>query len=165
MGAPNEVQAVTLGGTGGAGAGGGAPGAFGAFGAPGGGPPGPGGEPGRASVEAGAGGARQNGTGGRSRFGFGNSLFKASRGPRWKAPHRWPSPGAGGPGAPGPQGEADQVRARYGRSGAGGGGAEHSWPGGAAGRTNKVIFTRWIYNRAGSKYGFVIDKFGRGDPN
>lgn len=29
------------------------------------------------------------------------------------------------------------------------------------GSDNKVIFTRWVYNRAGSKYGFVIDKFSR----
>jgi hypothetical protein len=24
-----------------------------------------------------------------------------------------------------------------------------------------VTYTRWVYNRGGSKYGFIIDKFGR----
>jgi hypothetical protein len=33
--------------------------------------------------------------------------------------------------------------------------------GGGSGDDNKVVFTRWVYNRAGCKYGFVFDKFNR----
>ena len=32
---------------------------------------------------------------------------------------------------------------------------------GATGSTERTSFTRWIYNRGGSKYGFIIDKFNR----
>lgn len=50
--------------------------------------------------------------------------------------------GRGGPGAP------------AGRGGGGGAGA-----GGGSG--DRVILTRWVYNRKGSRYAFVLDKFNR----
>lgn len=53
-------------------------------------------------------------------------------------------PGRGGP-AGGPDG---------GGRGGGGGGV-------TGGSTQKVIFTRWVYKRNGSKYAFVLDKFNR----
>jgi hypothetical protein len=48
----------------------------------------------------------------------------------------------------------------------GGGGAPGGSPGGAPGRgfggaADVASFTRWVYNRGGSRYGFIIDKFGR----
>jgi hypothetical protein len=33
--------------------------------------------------------------------------------------------------------------------------------GGAAGTNTTTSFTRWVYNRNGSKYGFILDKFNR----
>ena len=63
-----------------------------------------------------------------------------------------PAPGGpgGGPGAP-PQG---------GRGGAPGGPGN---PGGAggSGATEAAVFTRWTYNKNGSKLAFVVDKFDR----
>lgn len=53
------------------------------------------------------------------------------------------SGGRGGPGAP------------AGRGGGGGGGV------GGGGGGDRVILTRWIYNRKGSRYAFVLDKFNR----
>jgi hypothetical protein len=50
-----------------------------------------------------------------------------------------PGPGGGGPGGPGGAGPGRGF-------------------GGAADAAN---FTRWVYNRGGSRYGFIIDKFGR----
>jgi len=41
-------------------------------------------------------------------------------------------------------------------TGPGGGGG-----GGGMGSSERVQFTRWVYNRSGSKYGFVLDKFNR----
>ncbi len=52
------------------------------------------------------------------------------------------SGGRGGPGAP------------AGRGGGGGGV-------GGGGGGDRVILTRWIYNRKGSRYAFVLDKFNR----
>lgn len=53
------------------------------------------------------------------------------------------APGAGGPG-PG-----------AGAGAPGGGGV------GNAGNGGRILFTRWVYNRGGSKYGFVLDKSNR----
>lgn len=61
-----------------------------------------------------------------------------------------PSPGpgtGGGPGAPGPG---------AGPGAPGGGGGV-----GNAGGGGRILFTRWVYNRGGSKYGFVLDKSNR----
>ena len=52
-------------------------------------------------------------------------------------------PGAGAPGAGAP-------------GGGGGGGAV-----GAGGSSGRILYTRWVYNRSGSKYGFVLDKSNR----
>lgn len=61
-----------------------------------------------------------------------------------------PPPGFGGapsmPGGPGGMG---------GRPGAGG------VPGGGGGSATNATFTRWVYNRSGCKYGFIIDNKGR----
>lgn len=58
-----------------------------------------------------------------------------------------PGPGLGGP----PPGA--------GLPGRGGAGA----PGGgmAGGNTGKILYTRWIYKRGPSKYGFILDKYNR----
>jgi hypothetical protein len=45
-----------------------------------------------------------------------------------------------------------------------GGGPDAAGAGGGAaggGDAGRVLFTRWVYNRAGSKYGFVVDKANR----
>lgn len=34
-------------------------------------------------------------------------------------------------------------------------------PSAGGGASERVTFTRWVYNRLGSKYGFIIDKSGR----
>lgn len=63
------------------------------------------------------------------------------------------NPGAGGPAGPsgGPPGGAP---GRGGAPGPGGGV-------GNAGSGGRILFTRWVYNRNGSKYGFVLDKSNR----
>jgi len=50
-----------------------------------------------------------------------------------------------------------------GGGGASSGGSSRSGGGGASGGGGgqKVIYTRWIYNRGGSRYAFVLDKFNR----
>jgi hypothetical protein len=63
-----------------------------------------------------------------------------------------PPPGAGGGGAPGAAG----APGGFGAPGGGGTGAPAG--GGAAART---VYTRWVYNRGGSRYGFILDKFNR----
>ena len=64
-------------------------------------------------------------------------------------------PGAGGPGGAGMRGPGGP-----GGPGAGGPGGGVGVPGGGGGTTDRVTFTRWIYNREGSKYAFIIDKLG-----
>jgi hypothetical protein len=32
---------------------------------------------------------------------------------------------------------------------------------GAGGSSGRILYTRWVYNRSGSKYGFVLDKSNR----
>jgi hypothetical protein len=165
FGTPNEIQAVTLGGAG-ATNGGGAPGGFGA---PGGGGP----------AAAGGGGGKRGGGGGSGSaasaanvtgpmdgagFGFGDTLLQGF------VP---PPQGGNGPGGPGggqgfpPSGPTS----RAGASGPGGGppggipgvpgGGQGGGVGGGSNSAEKVVFTRWVYNRAGSKYGFVLDKYSR----
>ena len=49
-----------------------------------------------------------------------------------------------------------------GGSAAGGGGGSRGGGGASGGGGGqKVIYTRWIYNRGGTRYGFVLDKFNR----
>lgn len=141
-GTPDQVQSV--GGGGGAiGPGGGGPGA-GAPGIPGGGRGGParGGGPGG----GGAGGAidwsREGGP-----FGFADNLMQV--GPSDLGA---PSPGAGGPPPQGGQGFGPPS----GGGAPGGGGGV-----GNAGGGGRILYTRWVYNRNGSKYGFVLDKSNR----
>jgi hypothetical protein len=128
----------------------------GAIGPGGGGPGGPGGAPGgsggpmapQRSGEGGgpgaAGSAWHN-----DLSNLGDTIFQKGG----MAPSGPTGPGGGGqqmgaaaPGAAGPAGPG----------GPGGGGVG---PGGGSG--GRVIFTRWIYNRNGSKYGFVLDKANR----
>jgi hypothetical protein len=158
FGTPNEIQAVSIGGNG-AGGGGGAPGGFGG---PGGGPPGvgpmggPGGKRG-GGMPGGPGAPSANvmGPGDGSGFGFGDTLLQGfvpppQGGPGKGGPRSGPMTptGPGGPPGGGPPGGVPGVPGSPGA-------------GGPVGGSDKVIFTRWVYNRAGSKYGFVFDKFGR----
>jgi len=138
FGTPNTIEAVTIGGSGaGGGIGGGAGPKGGKGGGFSGGPPGGGGGGAGATpmpTPAGAGV-----TGPSSGFGFGDSLLLQVPAPvgAGRADGGAPAPGGGGGGgaAPGGSGSA------------------------AAGSDNGVVFTRWVYNRAGCKYGFVLDKF------
>lgn len=64
-----------------------------------------------------------------------------------------PVPGSRGPGGaptpPGPGGDG-------GRGGAAPGGG-----GGGGGAAARVVYTRWVYHRGSSHYGFILDKFNR----
>jgi hypothetical protein len=161
-GTPDEIQAVNIGG--------------GAMGGPGGGGPGVGG-PGGPSFGGGRGGPSSAG-GGRGSggapgleapsgsnipggFGFADRMFQGPPMPPG-APSGFPGgspsgpPGSGVPGGPGGRGG-------FGPPGGSGG---PGGPGGAPGRgfggaADVANFTRWVYNRGGSRYGFIIDKFGR----
>jgi hypothetical protein len=139
-GTPDEIQAVNIG--------------SGQMGGPGGGEGGPSG-PGGPSF-GGPGGPSRGGrpgptTNANTPFEFGNDVFFQDRiqGDGGTASSSGIPEGAGGPsrgGAPG------------GMPGPGGGGAPGRGFGGAA---DVATFTRWVYNRGGSRYGFIIDKFGR----
>lgn len=65
-----------------------------------------------------------------------------------------PEPSAGRPGASG--GTRGGPLGGGGSGGNGGGGAA-----GPSGPGERVTFTRWVYNRGGAKYGFVMDRFMR----
>jgi len=136
-GTPDSVESVGGGGNaiGPGGGGGGAAGAPGGAGAP--------------SAPGGAGGAA--GVAWNDPGDLGNQfLQKAGAG---AAPM---APGGGGPPGQGGQG--------FGPGGGGPPGAGASGGGGSVGGGNssgRILFTRWIYNRNGSKYGFVLDKSNR----
>jgi hypothetical protein len=139
-GSPDEIQAVTLGGSGG-GPGGGAAGGPGGRGLPGGGGP-----PGAPSA---AGGPSSNFTfpsGPIGDFNFDGTSTNMQGipgdGPMMAKPGGAGVKGGGGGGAGGGGGMA----------GSGGGG-------GAGGNGERVVYTRWVYNRNASKYGFIVDKF------
>jgi len=149
-GNPTEIQAVGFGGagigpTGGAGGPGGRAGGGGDLGGgrPGGGFGGRGGTPSDAF----------NGPD----FGFGDDILL--QGPSAPPPPPGAGMGQGGPGMPPPppsgSGAPGGLGGRGGPAGAGGGGAM----GGGTG--NKILYTRWIYKRGPSKYGFILDKFNR----
>jgi hypothetical protein len=133
FGNPDDIQAVNIGGMGNAGGGGAG------MGVPGGG--GPGGGSGPKGVGGGGGNAS-------SSFSFGDYVLR--QGAPMGAPGA-PSAGPpGGPGGPPP-----------GVGGGPGGGMPGGIPGGGGGAAESTTFTRWVYNRLGSKYGFIIDKKGR----
>ena len=172
-GTPDEIQAVGFGGGGtafgggGGGAGGGFPGRSGG-GAPSFGPRGGGGG-------AGAGAPRSGGkpSGGAgvadsiNPFDFGDEMirqFPGGPGGGGGYPgvpggsQGGPPPGFGGSGGIGGPGGAPPG---YGGPGAGGGRTGGGTPPSAGGAAERVTYTRWVYNRQNSKYGFVIDKMGR----
>ncbi len=137
-GTPNAIEAVGFGGgsTGPVG-GGGARGGFG-------------GRPGNVPE---AGTAIEHRPGTPSDFGFANDLLlqggKLGGG----------SDGGGGPATRGGQGGPPGVAPpAAGGGGSMGGGAP---AGGQAASGDRVLYTRWVYNRAGSKYAFIIDKSNR----
>ncbi|MBC8063292.1 MAG: hypothetical protein H7Y17_00555 [Chlorobia bacterium] len=136
-GTPDQVQSV--GGGGGAiGPGGGGPG----------GPPAgvPGGGRGGFGPSGGGGSsAAAWSSGGDGSFDFANTLMQ--RGGPGDAGAPTPPPTGGAGGGPGGFGPPDGGRGGGGIGNAGGGG--------------RILYTRWVYNRNGSKYGFVLDKSNR----
>lgn len=137
-GTPDQILSVDSGiSSGGAGGGGrgGPPGPPGGF---------PGGSGGRSGRGAPSGGASSPG-GGRGEERFSNPFAFGDETLRQAAASGDGPP----PGAPGPGG---------GRGGPPGG--FPGGPGGGGGAATPATLTRWIYNRNGSKYGFVIDKLG-----
>jgi len=168
-GTPDDIQALNY-------SSGGATGS----GAPGGGtagPGGPGGPPagfGGAPKGSGGGGAPSN-AGAASNipdpFDLGDTVLEqAGRGmpggrgrPGGPNSMGGPPPGVAGPGGGrnggfpgGPPGVPGGGPGGPGGPGAGGGA-----PAAGGGATDRVTFTRWVYNRDGSKYAFIIDKAGR----
>jgi hypothetical protein len=141
-GTPDQVQAV--GGSGNAiGPGGGGPAGRGGPGGPG--LPGRGGGGGQDSGLGGAaGGAAESDPGS-----LGDSFLQRGAPSGAGAPS--PGPGGGGPPSAGggPPGG-------FPGGGPGGGGGV-----GNAGSGGRILYTRWVYNRNGSKYGFVLDKSNR----
>jgi hypothetical protein len=150
-GNPSEIQAVSFGG--------GSIGPSGGGGAPvgggrgGGGPMAPGGGKGGGGA-VGAGDAFHG-----DEFGFGNDVYFQKGGsgaPDVSGPPGGqggfgPPPGAVPPGAGRPGGGP------VGPSGAGGGGT----PSMGGGSGEKILYTRWVYRRGPSKYGFILDKYNR----
>ncbi len=140
-GSPDDIQAVTIGGasTGGSGGGSGPSGGPG-FGGPSGGRPGRGGGGGAAAADW--------ASPGNTPLTLGDKLFQGTLAPPPRvggsATPGGPPSGAGGPGfAGGPP--------------SGGGGA----PSGGNSQAEATKYTRWVYNRGGSKYGFIVDNQGR----
>jgi hypothetical protein len=77
-------------------------------------------------------------------FGFGDEILRTQQGAGTGGIGLSPTPGDEGGGGMGP-------------GGPGGGGG-----GGVAGSTGgKILYTRWVYKRGPSKYGFIMDKFNR----
>lgn len=138
-GSPDDIQAVSFGG--------GAVGPAGGAGGAGGRGAGPGGVPGA------PGGGGKNGPMGMEAFdfSFGTTLLRqgsTGSGDLMMDPNFGKPPGGGGQGVgAGPTGA--------------GGGAGPGLGGGGTGTAEKVVYTRWVYKRAGSQYGFILDKFNR----
>lgn len=165
-GTPDEIQAVNVGGgTSAVGGGFGPRGGGPSFGGPGGAPrgaPGSGGRPGA----MGAADMRND------PFSFGNDMLQIRPGgipgaPGGQGPGGIPAPsGLGGrpggfPGAPGGQGPSGFPGAPGGAGFPGSGGRGGGGGFGGGGAAESTSFTRWVYNRSGSKYGFVLDKNNR----
>jgi len=139
-GTPDQVQAV--------GGGGGAIGPGGGAGGPA--APGGAGGPSVSPATGGGGGAAKGAAA--NHFDWSNTLLQRG-GPAGDAGGPMVNPGFGPGGAP---------------PGAGGGGGAPGVPGGGGGgnigggnSSGRILFTRWVYNRSGSKYGFVLDKSNR----
>lgn len=173
FGNPNEIQVVTIGGGGGAGIGagrgagagmnragfGGPPaglsvpgGVPGGFGGPPGGIPGIPGAPSTGGKKGPMGAAADMGPG----LGFGDAILQQSgltQGDSLRQDAEGSSvPGGGMSGPPGGiPGFGGMGRAGGGMPGMGGG------PMGG-GATESAEFTRWVYNRSGSRYGFIVNK-------
>lgn len=146
-GSPDEIQALTLGGAGGAG--------------PQSGGPSGGGPAGGNNAGGGGGGAAAPQTGPEAQFsvpirptdpmpGFIGTPFRQGQ---LAPPAKSPPPGGGGGGNTADPGEGG---GRGGPPAAGGGGG-----GGGGGTGTRVVYTRWVYHRGSSHYGFVLDKFNR----
>ena len=171
-GTPDEVQAVSFGGGGagfggGGGTGGGAPRGGAGFNPRGGG----GGAP--APVGGGGGGpAKGTGFGAAdiiNPFEFGDETLRQIP-PGVGGSGGYPGvPGGGGSFGPPPGYGGAGGSSGFPGGGAGGPGGAPGRPGGAGGgapaagggASERVTYTRWVYNRSNSKYGFVIDKLGR----
>lgn len=140
FGSPTEIQAVAFGGSNGGGSGGGgtAPGPKGAGGGGGLNPSGGAAPPGiRDDMGPGLSGM------------IGDPFGMSGRDRQLGEPGLNPNFSGGG-GAPAAGG------------GKGGGGGAAGMGGGTTGSTSSgIIFTRWVYNRGGSQYGFVFDKYNR----
>lgn len=135
-GNPTQILPVSFGGgTIGPGGGGGGPQA--------GGPGGPGGRPGGGG--GGAAGAVDQGYTPSNGFDFGDSVLLQG--------------GRGGPAGVDDGGGADGGPGLSRGGGQPGGGPPGGGMGGATG--NKLLYTRWVYKRGPSKYGFIMDKFNR----
>lgn len=140
-GSPDEILALNVGSSSAAG-GGGSP-----TGGRGGGPSGVGGGRGGGGGPAGA--STDSNTPSYNMIGdpFGD-------GKEWRQASLAPPDGGGdstGGGGPSPSGP----------SGVGGGGRGGAGGGTTGGGGSKVIYTRWVYKRSGSRYAFVLDKFNR----
>jgi hypothetical protein len=151
-GNPTEIQAVNFGGgsIGPAGGGGGKGG-----GRMGGGPPMPG--------AGGKGGGALNPSDYRGPdFGFGDEVLRQSGAGGGAPDLGGPPPGQGGfgppPGAIPPGGGRPGMGGPGGAPGVGGPGGSPAMGGGNG---EKILYTRWIYKRGPSKYGFILDKFNR----
>lgn len=185
FGNPDEIQPINVGGGAVGPTGGGAPSGFGGAGAAPGAGPGFGGGPAagggrRPPLGAGSGSAEWN-----NDFQFGDEMLNLQGPPAGFRPPGPPGgyggggiPGQGGMPAGGPQGPPGGIPGYSGpagapRGGAGGAGAPRfgggapsggtgvPTTGNAAGASGTTAFTRWVYNRNGSKYGFVLDNHNR----
>lgn len=139
-GSPDEIQAVSLSG-GSAGPGGGAAGGAGGRGLPG-----TGGPPGAPSVANGPSSAIVY----PGDFGFDGLVTERQGIPGDPGGPTMAKPGGGPKGSGGGGGGG-------GGFGGGGNGGNGGMSGGGSGE--RIVYTRWVYNRNASKYGFIVDKF------
>lgn len=145
-GTPDDIQALNF--SSGA-AGGGSPASGGPTGPGGPGMGGPGGPNGRAGGGGSSGAAS---SGAAEIFPDPFSLDDTSMNQRMRGGPRQGMAGGGGPGMP--------PGAGGGAPGGPGGPSGAGVPTGNGGASDRVTFTRWVYNREGSKYAFIIDKAG-----
>ncbi len=165
-GSPDEVQALNIGGGGGAPQGGpqGAPGGFGAPGA--GGPPGRGGGGGGPALGAPSANSATPNFGipidnNQAMPGFLGDPFGVTQNRQFGPPQGPPGSSFGPPSGFTPPGGGGGGRGDD--EGLDGGDPAGGGPGGIGGaqQATRTIYTRWVYNRGGSRYGFVLDKFNR----
>jgi len=160
-GTPDDIQALNLSSTSVGGGGGGATGPGGPGGMPGGGrdPRGGGRAPGGGGFPSGkgGGGSMAGAADIGDPFEFGDTLLQ-QRGAM--QPGAGPQ-GPGGMGSPIPPGGMGGPPGGIPGAPGGMGGPPGGIPGAGGGASDRVTFTRWVYNREGSKYAFIIDKAGR----